>query len=302
MSVDHLRTHADTGLPAARPVALGAWAYGFPVDRSAMPRYVALAGRAPAIAHAFQDWHLRRPFDLTAVTAAAAIGAVPMISWQPGPRLRAIADGAWDDDVRAAAAMLAGDGRPLLLRFAHEMNLPGIPWFGPPDAFLAAWLRVRQLFDDARADNVRWVWSPYVDEPGVASLDAWFPGRDAVDWLALDGYNWGRRRWRNRWASFDRIFAASLAKLHNLAPELPVMLAEIGCAERGGDKAAWLRDAFGDAIPRYPEVRAVVWFHEDRPGHADWRVDSSPGALQAWREIVADPRYGVTGRELLATL
>jgi beta-mannanase len=283
-------------------VALGAWVYGFPVDSSAMPRYIDLAGRPPAIAHAFQNWQASRPFDLTAAAAAAEIGAAPMISWQPGPSLRAIADGAWDAFVRAAAATLADDGRPLLLRFAHEMNLPGIPWFGPPDEFRAAWLHVRRLFDEAGADNVRWVWSPYIDEPGDMSLDAWFPGREAVDWLALDGYNWGRRRWRNRWASFDRIFAPSLATLDRLAPGLPVMLAEIGCAQRGGDKAGWLRDAFLHAIPRYPEIRAVVWFHEDRPEHADWRVDSSPSALQAWREIVTDPRYAVTGSELLANL
>ena len=78
------------------------------------------------------------------------------------------------------------------------------------------------------------------------------------------------------------------------------MLAEVGCANRGGDKASWMRDALLDAVPnRYPAIRAVVWFNQNRPDHADWRVDSSPEALRAWQQAATDPRYSLTGPELL---
>jgi beta-mannanase len=129
---------------------------------------------------------------------------------------------------------------------------------------------------------------------------SYYPGDEAVDWLALDGYNWGRRRWRNRWASFDAVFAQSYRAMLDLAPEKPLMLAEVGCANRGGDKASWMRDALLDAVPnRYPAIRAVVWFNQNRPDHADWRVDSSPEALRAWQQAATDPRYSLTGPELL---
>jgi hypothetical protein len=114
-----------------------------------------------------------------------------------------------------------------------------------------------------------------------------------VEWLALDGYNWGRSQRLSRWRSFDAIFAESYARITALAPGAPLMLAEVGCAERGGDKAAWIRGAFESAIPqRYPALGAVVWFNANPRGHADWRVESSPRSLEAWREVVRSERYG----------
>jgi hypothetical protein len=84
-------------------------------------------------------------------------------------------------------------------------------------------------------------------------------------------------------------------------PGAPIMLAEIGCATRGGDKAAWMRDTLLHDIPdRHPEIRAVVWFDQHRPEHADWRIDSSPDTLAAWRDTAADPRYALRAAELLS--
>jgi beta-mannanase len=232
-----------------------------------------------------------------AIQRIAGAGAIPMISWEPWQGLDPIARGEWDGYIREYADAVAATRQPLFLRFAHEMNLQEIPWFGRADTFRAAWRRVRAIFDEAGADGVRWVWSPYVNGARAADLRDYFPGAELVDWLALDGYEWGGRRWWERPRSFDRIFGTSLAALRTLGPGAPVMLAEIGCAP-GPGKGAWMRDALLRAIPRYEQIRAVAWFNEHRPEHADWRIDSSPDALAAWREAVADQRYSLTGAEL----
>jgi hypothetical protein len=261
--------------------------------------YIRRAGRAPAIVHYFRRWTGEPTFDPGAAQFVHQLGAVPMISWEPWQGLTPIVDGEWDALIADHARAMARYGKPLLLRFAHEMNLPQIPWFGAAATFRSAWQRVHAAFDAAGATNVRWVWSPYVHGSGVEDFAAYFPGRDVVDWPALDGYNWGRRRPWQRWLSFEDVFGPSLAAISELMPGAPLMLAEIGCASRGGDKAAWMREALLHAIPeRHHEVRAVVWFDHHRPEHADWRIDSSPAALAAWREAAADPRYGLSGAEL----
>jgi hypothetical protein len=275
-------------------IALGVWVRGFPTDPDAVDRYRRLTGHSPAVIHLFRNWtDATGTFDPALADAIAATDAVPMISWQPpAGDLAAGARGEHDAYVQAYAAAVAAWGGRLLLRPAHEMNGEWIPWRSDPAAFREAWHRLRWIFAEEGASNAIWVWSPHVIDRRAADFAPYFPGADAVDWLALDGYNWGRSQRSTRWQSFDAIFADSYRRITDLAPDLPVMLAEIGCAEEGGDKAAWIRDALLDAVPnRYPAVRCVAWFHDAPTGHADWRVDSSPEALTAWREVAADARY-----------
>ncbi len=120
-----------------------------------------------------------------------------------------------------------------------------------------------------------WVWCPYVHDRGVRRFEPYYPGHDVVDVVALDGYNWGRRRWWHRWRSFDAIFGASYARLRRLAPDKPIILAEIGCAETGGNKAAWMRQTMQKAIPeRYPAVRGsrLVRPPSARPSRLAYRL------------------------------
>jgi hypothetical protein len=273
-------------------IALGVYHRDFPSDLGALDRFRRLTGHAPAIVHVFRNWGgATRTFDPALADAMTAAGAVPMVSWQPpAGDLASVAGGADDGYARACAAAVADWGGRLLLRFAHEMNGEWIPWRSDPAAFRAAWHRLHAIFREAGAANVAWVWSPHVVDRRAADFEPFFPGADVVDWLALDGYNWGRSHRSTRWRSFEAIFAESYHRIVALAPGSPVMLAEIGCAEEGGNKAAWIRDALLRSVPKgCPAVRSVVWFHADPPGHANWRVDSSPGALEAWRDVVRHP-------------
>jgi hypothetical protein len=279
-------------------IALGAYVQGYPTDRGAMDRYAELVGRWPAIVHVFRNWtDATGEFDAELAHEVTSRGSSLMISWQPPPGdLRQVADGAWDGYASTYARAAAAASVPILLRFAHEMNGEWIPWRSSPESFRAAWRHLHAIFAAEGGDDVRWVWSPHVPDPRAERFEACYPGHDVVDWVALDGYNWGRSLPGTRWQAFDAVFADAYRDLVALAPGKPVMLAEIGCAEDGGDKAAWIREAFGSALSaRYREVAAVVWFHAFPRDHADWRVDSSPSALEAWRAVVADERYSLTG-------
>lgn len=257
--------------------------------------------------HTFQSLKpgLHPPF--AALAAAHAADAVNLLSWVPYEGPGPILSGERDAHIRSYAQAIGALDFPVLLRFGHEMNLRGTSSFGEPEPFIAAWRRVRNLFDEVGSANATWIWCPYVLDRNTRSFEPYYPGHDVVDVVGLDGYNWGRQRWWHRWwrgwRSFDDVFGASYAALRRLAPDKPIILAELGCAEPGGDKAAWMRDALLRAVPqRFPGIEAVVWFDHHRPDHPDWRTDSSPAALAAWREIAADPRYQLTGAELLDRL
>jgi hypothetical protein len=89
------------------------------------------------------------------------------------------------------------------------------------------------------------------------------------------------------WQSFEQVFGPSIAQVRALSAT-PLVLAEIGSAEQGGDKAAWITDFFARLAAR-PEVRGFLWFNHDK--EADWRVQSSDASRIAYAAGVAASRY-----------
>ena len=68
------------------------------------------------------------------------------------------------------------------------------------------------------------------------------------------------------------------------------MIAETASTELGGDKAKWITQGLLTDVPsRFPRVRAVVWFQENK--ETDWRVNSSSSALAAYRKAASSSTY-----------
>ncbi|MFQ5429642.1 MAG: glycoside hydrolase family 26 protein [Phycisphaerae bacterium] len=252
---------------------------------------------------------LGRPFPKAAVDAVRAVGATPMVSlelwtWhgdRKGSHLPAIVRGEYDDFLRNWARDARTDGRRVLLRFGFEFNGDWFTWSLDPKAYVAAWRHARDIFRRERAGNVEWVWSPnIVSVPDNAknNMHRYYPGDAEVDWLSLDGYNFGEHhdRWHH-WQSFEDVFGAALRDFEKRHPHKPIILSEFGCAPGKGDqRARWIRDAYA-CLKRYPQVKAVIWFNYDkrRENEPNWRIDASPGALRAFNETFAAPRSSEPG-------
>jgi beta-mannanase len=258
-------------------------------------------GKKPSVIMDYRDWAHTPNFPTDFANLVVGRGATPMLTWepwdstagvnQPAYRLSAIANGAYDPLVKRWAAQIRAWGKPLMLRFAHEMNGNWYPWGegvngNAAGQYVTAYRRVVSTFRSAGVTNVTWVWSPNVAYPGSVPISRLFPGAAYVDWTALDGYNWGATT-AEGWKGFEQVFGASIAQVRGLSTK-PLMIAEIGSAEQGGDKAAWIRDFFARLAAR-PEVRGFVWFNHDK--EADWRVQSSDASRIAYAAAVAAGRY-----------
>jgi beta-mannanase len=227
-----------------------------------------------------------------------------MIAWEPwlpgagveqaAYRLAHIARGDFDAYVNSWAYRLAAYDGPVLLRFAHEMNAPWYPWGigvngNDAAAYVAAWRRLHARFAEAGAGNVRWVWcvdAASLDERPAAPA---YPGDDVVDWLAFDAYNWGDTLPDTRWLPLPEAFGPAYDAVAALGAK-PIMVAETGCAEAGGSKAAWIADGFPTIPTVFPRIAALCWFNEKRPT-ADWRIESSTIAAEAFAAVVADSSW-----------
>lgn len=241
------------------------------------------------------------------IAEACRRGSAPLITWepwrlpedlppgierhdQPDFSLRTITSGLYDHYIRSWARSLAAVKKPVHLRPMHEMNGNWYPWGGPVNgnsasAFVEAWRYLRRTFREEGAHNVAWVWCPYarsVPDTAENALERYFPGAAEVDWLALDGYNWGSTQSWSSWESFVQVFRPAYERLIRLSPSTPVMIAEVGCAEAGGDKAAWITEALEMLFSDFTRVQVVVWFNIDK--ECDWRIDSSPDTLRAFQK------------------
>jgi len=291
---------------ASATLGLGVYRPSFPNDLGAVEEYEQAAGAGLPLIHWYALWNgWKSSFSRSDLEAVDRRGSVPLISWEPWAgrpddpdwSLReAILSGRHDDYIQSWASGMAEYGKPVLLRFAHEMHHQSYPWAlgvngNTAEDYVATWRYVRTAFDRAGATNVKWVWNP--NTLGNAPAEAYeplyralYPGDTYVDWIGLDIYNggpgldWGSPTWR----SFGDILAAPYQAITALTDK-PLLLPEVGCAELGGSKAAWIRDALTTELPqRFPRVRALVWFDNDKA--APWALHSSKPALEAWTVAV----------------
>ena len=244
---------------------------------------------------------LLRPFPKFAIDSIAAVGATSIVSlelwsWHGGRKgscLAAIAGGDYDDFFRQWAMGAKTYKKRVLLRFGFEFNGNWFTWSQNPPAFVAAWRRAHEILQEIGARNVEWVWAPNVascpDTP-ENDMHRYYPGDEFVDWIGVDGYNFGEQHdeW-HKWQSFHEVFDSVLTSLSKRYPDKPIMLTEFGCAPgKPGQREQWIREAFG-CLQRHPEVRAAVWFNYDkrREGEPNFRIDVTPGSLRAFNQTFA---------------
>jgi hypothetical protein len=298
---------SDILVPASGAL-FGGWHKPTPSSRwtaGEFERWESAIGRKVDIDHHFVDWG-GTWWPGAGVNWDSQHGRYSMLSIGGStefPGLDAVNNGSQDAWIAGRADAIEALGFKVFVRPLWEMNGDwGMPWQGVanggtsgPAKYVAAWRRIVDIFRRRGASNAIWVWSPNCDsQPNDAwnHFSAYYPGDSFVDWVACDGYNWGTSRAGESWRSWSHVFATrwdGRPSVYAAYPSKPFMAAETASCEQGGDKGAWIRQTRGDIKASFPNLKAFVWFDENRD--CDWRAESSAGALAAFREMAADPYF-----------
>ena len=307
--------------------------------------YAARSGLTPAVLGDFVFLPLtpeRKQALSGRVDAARAAGAALFLTIEPGP-LDTVTD-AVATDLANVVAGYGARGVDVFVRFAHEMNGSWYAWGQQPQAYVAAFRRVAAAVH-AVAPRAAMVWAPNygggypfaggAHAPAAGSADAtamdtdadgrlsmaddpyapYYPGDDAVDWVALTLYHFGLDYpyGENELPEPGRVAQA----LHGLydgngqhedqsaLPDFygtwavghakPMALAETGAlfnetptapgASALDLKSAWLEQVYGAAVRRdFPLLKMVNWFEirkqeDEAKGVVDWRATADPTLL-----------------------
>lgn len=325
--VEQVISEEGEALPNELDLIPGAYFGTFYGQAASSLRLYEQIGKMPAISAVYLGWSGGFPGGLA--TANARVGRITFVTWEytarPGDSyaertLDAITDGVYDEYLSGWAEMAAAFGEPIFLRWGHEMNGDWYLWGGEnngagqldgygdptqadgPERFVAAYRYIHDLFTAEGAENVLWVWCPTAPfstmdysygSDGWNAAENYYPGDEYVDWLCFDGYNWGTssfgQSFNSRWESFDEIFQESYQRLITVNATKPIIIGEFASTEDGGDKAAWVEDAFQKLESEYPNIKAIIWFHIAK--ETDWRMDSSPESLEAFQEVFEGDIY-----------
>ncbi|MGQ0521699.1 MAG: glycoside hydrolase family 26 protein [Actinomycetota bacterium] len=279
-------------------------------------------GKRHAVVELFTNWNgSRKTMDnlfKQQLPNIWANGNVPLVTWEPftGANTPAdievrIARGDHDAYVTTWAQRLAGflsgpdtvlgtdDDRRAYVRLGHEPNGDWYPWGAAqggntPADYVAMWRRVHGLVAAAGPgpSRVQWMWAANAEDIGGFPAEGFYPGDSYVDWVAVDGYNWGGSQSWSSWKSPAEVLGPMVARVQAVAPAKPVAVTETASTSSGGGltaKGAWVTDLYAWAPAN--GVRMVVWFNTDK--ETDWAVFGGSGGDGTFR-------YGRTTYRTLA--
>lgn len=276
-------------------------------------------GKRNAVVNLFTDWCSRtRTLDnlfKQQLPNVWANGNVPLVTWEPylcspaatpsDVEVRA-GRGDYDAYLNAWAGRLkafvsgpdgtlgTGDDRRVYIRLAHEMNGNWYPWGAAvggdsPAHYTLMWQRVRSIFWAKGLDGqtVQWIWAVNHEDVGNWRAEDYYPGDAYVDWIGIDGYNWGTSQGWSSWRTPQDVFAPMIARLRTFQIGKPLALTETASssATPGGPdvaaKSRWITDFFAYATSAAADARMVVWFNEDK--ETDWAVFGGSNGDQTYR-------------------
>jgi len=265
-------------------------------------------GKKPSLIMVYLDWGSY--LDKEVVAQVYGQGCLLIVTWEPWSALTkgeidfsALADGRFDSYIKEFAKQIKDIKETVFLRFAHEPNGNWYPWSGEKigrHTYLAAYRHVHNVFKRLKVANTRWVFTiNWEDVPKKnKSFLNFYPGDNYVDYIGIDGYNWGKTQSWSDWQSFKVLFRDQVRLARRKWPTKPIMIAEFASAEKGGDKAAWIKELPDYFRTSIRDVDAIVWF--DHKKETDWRINSSDKSLAAYKAIMKDPIFSSAGAIMLA--
>lgn len=297
------------------------------VTLEAIERFETMVGKHQAIIASSNFWGEQK-FPRKTVAMLCRRGVIPLLFWSPWDRpyvekrppdrfsLDSILAGKWDNYIDQWADQAKAINKPIMVSWGLEMNGEWFPWSGihygggkpigtteqsgyaGPELYKRAFRYVVSRVKSRGADKILWVFHannlsfPPAPWNGISQ---YYPGSDVVDILALSVY--GKLFYNVPWVSFEKAMDKGYKELCLLDAEKPVMVAEwaVGEFPKSGNKATWIEEAFVALKNRYPRVKAAVYWHERWENkdetYTNLRINSTPEALKAYRNAIADPYW-----------
>jgi len=237
------------------------------------------------------------PFPTDWVAKVHNHGALPHIAWEPNNGLDEVRD---DVYLHRWAQAAAEAKKPILLRFASEMNGTWMPYSGNPDEYIRKWRLVYTTIK-SQAPNVIMVWCPFATPRRTIPL--YYPGDDYVDWVGVNIYavlyhNGDISQPSERDPIDDLRYVSSL-----YGERKPIAICEYGATHfctasqqfSSSFAAASIEQMYRAIREQFPGVVFINWFSVDAASdglaYNDYAVTTDDLVLNSYRQAIDQPCF-----------
>jgi beta-mannanase len=202
---------------------------------------------------------------------------------QPAYSYKAILRGDHDKYISDFAKNLKDYKGPIILIPFSELNGDWSPWSGTkngntPAEAVKAFQYVHGFFSEVPNVSFGWAVNAFsVPNTPENQIPYYYPGDAYVDIVGVDGFNFG-----DPWLTFDQKFSAALSTLAQY--NKPTFIFSFGSAP-GSEKAAWLNDALNVQLPRYPNVKAWIYFNQNK--ERNWLLWSDKETFSVFEDYIS---------------
>lgn len=193
---------------------------------------------------------------------------------------QSIANGSFDAYLIEWAQAAKAYGKPVVLRYAWEMNGTWFPWSpystkigneyydvgNTPENYVAAWRHIYNVIKPI-APNVKFYWCANgVSSAPNAKMASFYPGNNYVDYVGFDAYNWYPKQSANE--TLSNIYTASIQAIRHvqtgstttLSPK-PIIVGETGVLVNNELRAEKLN--YNTIYNTYPDLKSIIYFDLD---------------------------------------
>jgi beta-mannanase len=178
------------------------------------------------------------------------------------------------------------------------MNGNWFPWSLGSTAtdFVIAWRHVYNIFSNKSLDPTRlqWVWCVNNQDFGNYTAEDYWVGENYVDWIGVDGYNWGKSQSWFQWAWPNEVFDDMIGRIRKLTSTKPLSINEYGTTSMIATnvsniqyKTEWL-NRFCDYV-RNSQVKIASYLNTDV--ETDWAVFGGMHGDIVWNNRAAYTAY-----------
>jgi len=160
-----------------------------------------------------------------------------------------------------------------------------------PTDYVLSWRHIHDIISSKGLNwtRVQWIWCVNNADVGSYKAEEYWVGGNYVDWLGIDGYNFGGSAKWSTWTTPVHVYPHMMGRLRNLSSTKPISINEYGTTSLHKNnisdvqlKTEWLNE-FCVYINNNSDIKMASYFNREK--ETDWAIFAGSHGDTVWNNL-----------------